>query len=117
MKKLIADITCVKSTNGTSIDVFLTNESTCIHHTASFKTTVSNCHKLILIFFKTYFKKLLQKILNKGTVKTLTKIFFLRTQELSKRCIYMEKYHQHDVFTNIFRMALDVMKHLLLQRN
>ena len=47
-KQLIADITCVKSTNGTSIDVFLTNKSKCFHHTASFETTVSNCYKLNL---------------------------------------------------------------------
>ena len=31
MKNLITDITCVKSVNGTSIDVLLTNKSRCFH--------------------------------------------------------------------------------------
>ena len=60
------------------------DKSKCFHHTASFETTITNCHKLILIFFKTYFKKLLQKILNKGAVKTLTKIFFYELKNLAK---------------------------------
>ena len=49
-KTLITDITCVKSTNGTSIDVLLTNKSRCFHHTATFEADLSDCHKLILIF-------------------------------------------------------------------
>ena len=36
LKNFITDITCVKSTNGTSIDVLLTNKSRCFHHTASY---------------------------------------------------------------------------------
>ena len=36
LKNLITDITYVKSTNGTSIDVLLTNKSRCFHHTASY---------------------------------------------------------------------------------
>ena len=36
LKNLITEITCVKSTNGTSIDVLLTNKSRCFHHTASY---------------------------------------------------------------------------------
>ena len=31
MKNLVTDITCVKSVNGTSIDVLLTNKSRCFH--------------------------------------------------------------------------------------
>ena len=55
---LITDITCVQSTNGTSIDVLLTSKSRCFHHTATFETGLTDCHKLILALFKAYFKKL-----------------------------------------------------------
>ena len=58
-KNLTTDIACVKSTNGTSIDVLLTKKIRCFHHTATFETDlISHCHKLILTFFKAYFKKL-----------------------------------------------------------
>ena len=58
LKNVITDITCFRSTNGTSIDVLLTNKSRCFHHTSTFETGLSDCDKLILTFFKAYFKKL-----------------------------------------------------------
>ena len=76
LKNLITDITCVKFTNGTSIDVPLTNKSTCFHHAATFETGLSDCHKLILTFFKACFKKLPPKNIELGITKTLTKIIF-----------------------------------------
>ena len=46
--------------------------------------------------------------MNKGIIKTLTKIIFYELdQELSKGSIYKKKHHQYDVFTNIFRMVHD----------
>ena len=50
-------VTCVKSTNGTSIDVLLTINSRYFYHTAIFETVLCDCHKLTLTFFKAYFKK------------------------------------------------------------
>ena len=73
-------------------------------------------HKLILTFFKDYFKKLPpKKILNIGITKSLTKIIFFTnlTKKLTKGSICKEK-HQDDVFTNIFRMVLD--KHAPLKK-
>ena len=54
--------------------------------------------------------------MNIGITKTLTKNNFLYelNQELSKESIYKEKHHQYDVFTNIFRMALD--KHVPIKK-
>ena len=43
VKNLITDITFVKSTNRTSIDVLLTNKSKYFHHTATFETDLSDC--------------------------------------------------------------------------
>ena len=99
----------VKSTNGTSTDVLLTNKSRCFHHTATFETGLSDCPKLILTFFKAYFKKLPPKNVEYRNYKNFNENNFLyeRDQELSKGSIYKEKHHQYDVFTNIFRMVLD----------
>ena len=63
LKNLITDITCVKSTNGTSINVLLKNKSRCFYHTATFETGLRDCYKLALIFFKTSFKKLQPKVI------------------------------------------------------
>ena len=63
LKNLITDITCVKSTNGTSINVLLKNKSRCFYHTATFETGLRDRYKLALIFFKTSFKKLQPKVI------------------------------------------------------
>ena len=76
LKNLITDVTCVKSTNETSIDVLLINKSRCFHYTASFETGLIDCHKQIFTFFKTYFKKLPPKNIEYRNYKTLTKIIF-----------------------------------------
>ena len=103
LKNLITDITCANSTNGTSIDVLLTNKSRSFHHTATFETGLSDCHKLILTFFKAYFKKLPPKNIECRNYKNFNGNNFLHEldQELSKGSIYKEKHHQYDVFTNI----------------
>ena len=116
MKHLITDITCVKTTNRTSIDVLLTNKSRCFHRTATLETGVSDCHELILTLSKAYFKKLPPKNIEYRNYKNFNGNNFLHEldQELSKGSIYKEKHHQYDVFTNIFRMALD--KHVPIKK-
>ena len=106
---MITNITCAKSTNGTLIGVPLTNKSRCFHHTTTFETGLSDCHKLILTFFKAYFKKLPPKNIEHRNYKKLNENNFLYEldQELSKGSIYNEKHHLCHVFTNIFRMVLD----------
>ena len=116
LKNLITDITCVKFTNGTSIDVLLTNKSRCFHHTFTSETGLRDCHKLILTFFKAYFKRLPPKSIEYRNYKIFNEDNFLYKldQELSKRSIYKEKNNQYDVFTNIFRMVFD--KHALIKK-
>ena len=105
----MTDTTCVKSTNEASINVLLTNKSRCFHHTATFETGLSDSHKLILTFFKVYFKKLPPNNIEYRNYKNFKENNFLYEldQELSKGSIYKEKHHQYDFFRNIFRMALD----------
>ena len=86
LKNAITDITCIKSTNEISMNVFLTNKSKCFHHISTFETGLSDCHKLIFTFFKTYFKKLPSKYIEYRNYKTLTKIIFFTnlTKNLAK---------------------------------
>ena len=95
LKNLITDITCAKSTNETSIDVLLTNKSRYFHHTATLETGLRDCHKLIFIFFKAYFKKLPPKNIEYRSYKNFNENTFLYEldQELSKGSIYKENHH------------------------
>ena len=61
LKNLMTDITCVKSINGSPIDVLLTNKIRSFHHTAALEYGLSDRHKMILTFFRTHFKKLPHK--------------------------------------------------------
>ena len=86
LKNLIIDLTCVKSTNGTSVGILLTNKAICFHHTASFETSLRDCDKLILTFFKAYLRKLCPKNIEYRNYKNLNEKNFLYKldQELRK---------------------------------
>ena len=106
VENLITDITCVKSTNGNSIDVLLTNRSKCFHHTATFEIGLSDCQKLILTFFKAYFKKPLKNIeysnyKNFNENDLLTNLTKNLTKGLSIRK------NINNMMLNIFWMVLD----------
>ena len=121
---MITNTTYIKSTNQISIAVLLTNKSRCFYNTATFETGLNGCHKLIIAFFKAYFKKLPQKNIEYRNHKNFSEnnILYELDQELSKGSIYKQKHCQCDVFTNTFRVVLDehdpikkkieVMKHL-----
>ena len=49
---------CDKSSNQTSIDVILTNRPRRFQKSGVITTGVSDCHKMILTFFRTYFSRL-----------------------------------------------------------
>ena len=48
LSSLVNDITCIKSQNGTSIDVMLTNKPRRFHNTSLIETGLSHCHKIII---------------------------------------------------------------------
>ena len=55
---LITDPTCFKSINNpSSIDVMLTNRSTCFENSTVIETGLSDCHKMTITVMKKYFKK------------------------------------------------------------
>ena len=105
---LVNGITCVKSQNGTSIDVMLTNRPRNFHNTGLIETGLSDCHKMIVSVFRTFFKRLLAKDIEHRTYKTFDQNKFLRNldQELIKSNSYNDE-QQYHIFTLIFRRVLD----------
>ena len=58
LANLISEVTCVKSLVGSWIDVMLTNRPGSFHHSSLTETGLNDCHKLILSFFRTFFKRI-----------------------------------------------------------
>ena len=48
----MTDIAYIKSIEGSTTDVLLTNKSTSFYHNVAFKYWLFDCHKMILIFFR-----------------------------------------------------------------
>ena len=57
-------ISGVKSSVGSSIDVIITNKPRSFHYTSFIETGMSDCHKLILLLFRAFFKRMLVKTIN-----------------------------------------------------
>ena len=105
----MTNITRVKSINGSSIDVFLTNKITSFHHTVPFESGLSDSHKIILTFFRAHIKKLPHKNIEYQSFKKFYRDHFLHGLdfEFSKGTTYKVKDNQYDILTNIFRILLD----------
>ena len=52
LSNLVNGVTCVKSQNGTSIDVMLTNRPRSFHNTSLIETGLSDGHKTIVSVFR-----------------------------------------------------------------
>ena len=109
LKNLVTNITRVKSINGSSIDVFLTNKITNFHHTVAFESGLSDSHKIILTFFRVHINRFPHKNIEYQSFKKFYKDHFLHELdfEFSKGTTYKVKDNQYDILTNIFRILLD----------
>ena len=108
LSNLVNGVTCVKSQNGTSIDVMLTNRPRNFHNTSLIETALSDCHEMIASVFRAFFKRLLAKVIEHGTYKTFDQNKFLR--DLDQELIRSNSYNdgqQYDTSTSIFRRVLD----------
>ena len=108
LSNLVNGVTCVKSQNGTSIDVMLTNRQKGFHNTSLIETVLSDCDKMIVSVVRAFFKRLPAKVTEYRNYKTFDQNEFLRNldQELIKSNPYNDK-KQYDIFTSIFRRVLD----------
>ena len=75
---LVNDVTCVKSQNGTSIDVMLTNRPRSFHNTSLIETGLSDCHKMIVSVFRAFFKRLRANVIECRNYKTFDQNEFLQ---------------------------------------
>ena len=107
-------ITCVKSQNGTFIDVMLTHKPRSFYYTSLMETGLSDCHKTIVSVFRSFFKRLPAKVTGYRNYKTFDHSEFLRNldQELIESNSYNDE-QQYDMLTSIFRKVLD--KHASLK--
>ena len=101
-------VACVKSQNGKSIDVILTNKLKSFYSTSLIEIVLSDCHKMIVSVFRTFFKRLPAKVIKYRNYKTFGQNEFLRNldQALIKSNSYNDK-QQYDIFTSTFQRVLD----------
>ena len=87
---LISEVTCVKSSVGSLIDVMLTNRSKSFHHTSLIETGMRDCFKMILSLFRAFFKRIPTKTIEYRNYSKFSLEAFLHEldQELNKGIIY-----------------------------
>ena len=109
LSNLISEVTCVKSSVGSSIDVMLINSPRSFHHTSLTETGLSDCHKLILSLFRAFFKRIPAKTIEYRNYSKFSPEAFLHEldQELNKGIICNSQDKLHDPFSDIFRTILD----------
>ena len=109
LSNLISGVACVKSSVGSSIDVRLTNRPKGFHHTSLTEAGMSDCHKLILSFFRACFKRIPAKATEYRNYSKFSAEVFLHKldQEFNKGIIYNSQDKQYDLFSDIFRRILD----------
>ena len=94
--------TCVKSSNQTFNDVILRNRSRSFHKSG---VVTSDCHKMILTFFRSYFSRLPPKsktFRSFGYFETKDLLYKLENNLRTRECSGTVKY-----LTSIFRSALN----------
>ena len=86
LSNLVNGVTCVKSQNGTSIDMMLANRPRSFRNTSLVETGLSDCHKMLASVFRAFFTRLPTKVTEYRNQKTFDQNEFLRNldQELSK---------------------------------
>ena len=106
---LISEVTCVKSSVGSLINVMLPNRPRSLHHSSLIETGLSDCHKLILSFLRAFFKQIPAKTIEYRNYSKFSPEAFLHEldQELNKGIIYNNQDKQYDLYSDIFRTILD----------
>ena len=94
----------------------VTNGPRRFHKTSIIETGISDHHKLILSFFRSYFTRIQPKTIAYRKYKSFGKSKFLHNlyQELQKRAIYQNNAEMYSFFTRIFQNILN--KHAPLKQ-
>ena len=112
LKNIIAGKTYFKKTTDISIDILLKNGPRILLKTGIFETGVSDHHKLILSYFRSYFSRIPPKTIQYWKYKTFNESSFLHEldQELLKGDMYEKNRDMFSTFTESLRRVLN--KHL-----
>ena len=106
LRNLINANTCFKSSNQTSIDVILTKGPRNFQKSGVITTGLSDCCKMILIFFRSYFSRLPPKTITYTSIKYFETKDFLYELENKLRTKECNRGVKYDDLTNIFRSAM-----------
>ena len=118
LTNLIKANTCFNSCNQTSIGVILTS----FQKLGVITTGLSDCHKMILTFFRSYFSRLPPKTITYRSFRYFETKYFLYELENKLRTKEWNGGVKYDDLTNIFRSTLNKnkwweIKLLLWQKN
>ena len=109
LTNLINKKTCTKKSEGSSLDVFLTNHPKCFQHTCVIETALSDHHKLIGSFLRTKFHRLPPKNIHYRDYKNFDDKIFL--DELAAidfdRLFEVEDIDKYDILSNHVSALLD----------
>ena len=114
LTNLVKHKTCFKNTDGTLLDVILTNKPNSFQRTEVTETGLSDCHKLVSTFFRSTFVKIPPKIIKYRSYKTYDKQNFLH--ELDQRLIQRDIYETNDSYSKLTEIMSEVLdKHAPLK--
>ena len=109
LTNLINKKTCTKKSEGSSLDVFLTNRPKCFQHTCVIETALSDHHKLIGSFLKSKFIKLPPKNIQYRDYKNFNENVFL--EELAsinfENIFHDDVTDKYDILTTRFSALVD----------
>ena len=115
LTNIIKANTCFKPSNQTFIDVILTNQPRSFQKSGVITTGLSDCHKMILTFFRSYFSTLPPKTITYRNFRYFETKDFLYELENKLRTRESNEGVKDDDLTNIFRSTLD--SHAPLKQN
>ena len=107
LKNIITEKICFKKRTGTLIVILLTNRPRSFFKTVMFETGLSDHHKLILSFFRSYFSRIRSKTIQCRKNKTFNGSSFLHEldQEHLKGNMYKNKRDVFSAVTETFRSS------------
>ena len=114
LTNIVKEKTCFKNTNGSLLDLILTNRPNCFQKTFVTETGLSDCHKLVTTIFRSTFQKLPPKTIKYRSYKLFNKQNFIH--ELDQKLIQGDIYKTDDSYSKLTEVISEVLdKHAPLK--
>ena len=115
LKNLVKEKTCFAKTQGTSIDIILTNRPRSFHNTSVCETGLSDHHLMISTFLKSHLVRLKPKKIIYRIYKKFEESAFLRdVKDANFNCDTKDPNLNYENLVNVFRSIID--KHAPLKQ-